>query len=83
MAKKPQQKEKGKPIKGINATRDVNSGAVVFNDQADYQRAQKRKRAGRRLVQQETKTKNLEKQVQSLETQLADALARIETLENA
>ena len=53
--------EKGKPIKGLPAARDLISGAVVFDDQQGYQRAIKRKRSLKNQKDQELKMQRQEK----------------------
>ena len=76
--------EKGKPIKGLPASRDKSTGAVVFNDTAGYQRAIKRKRAGRhtkaqaRLVaKQQAKIIDLEKRLENSEFYMKQVLKDI------
>lgn len=66
--------EKGKPIKGINAKRDPVSGAVVSTDSVGYQKAIKRKRAGRNILLQQRKMATQENRIAALEKQVANIL---------
>jgi hypothetical protein len=74
---KPGNGDKGKPIANYNGFRDPNSGAVINNDTAGYQRAIKRKRAGKRIEQQEMKMREQEKRIASMEEKLDQILARL------
>lgn len=85
MAKQPKkvknpknQGEKGKPIKGIKAKRDPISGAVVSTDNVGYQKAVKRKRAGKNILLQQKKIDNLEKRLASQESKLDQIIALLE-----
>lgn len=62
--------EKGKPIKGLPARRDKNTGAVVFNDTAGYQRAIKRKRSGRHAKAQKALVESQQAKIIDLEKRL-------------
>lgn len=83
------QGEKGKPISGIDAIRDTNSGAVIYNNSLAYQKAVKLKRARRHINNQETKIKGQGKQleksdqrIKKLEKQVQDILKFIGTKPN-
>lgn len=80
--------EKGKPIKGLPARRDKISGAVVFNDTAGYQKAVKRKRAGRNAKSQALLVKtqqdaiaDLQKRLKTSEFQMKKVLKDIKKLQ--
>jgi DNA/RNA-binding domain of Phe-tRNA-synthetase-like protein len=66
--------EKGKPIKGIKATRDPNSGAVVFHDQSGYQRRIKNKRQGKNILLQQKKIEEQERRISAMESKLDQIL---------
>ena len=67
-----QEGEKGKQIKGRFATRDVNSGAVVYNDEAGYQRAVKQRRAGKDMLATKKIVSEQEKRMTKIEQELAN-----------
>lgn len=75
-----QEGEKGKQIKGRFATRDANSGAVVYNDQAGYQKAIKRKRAGKDMVATKNLVSENEKRLTQIEQELANTNFKLDQI---
>jgi len=70
MAKKNKtpKSNKGLKVENEDAVRDSNSGAVVFNDQAKYQQAVRRKRQALTNDINNNEIKTLRKQVAQLTT---------------
>lgn len=64
-------------IKGENAYRDPNSGAVVFNDNEEYKRARARKIQAKKNKDQENRINNLERKMDRVENLLEEILDRI------
>jgi len=68
MAKKKKvvKKDKGAKVKDEDAVRDINSGAIVFNNQAEYQQAVRRKRLNLTNNKNNSELRSLRKQVAAL-----------------
>lgn len=69
--KKKIKKEEIKEVKGLeveneDATRDVNSGAIVFNNQSEYQQAVRRKRQNLTNKKNDSELRTLRKEVANL-----------------
>lgn len=69
--------EKGKPIFGIDAVRDKNSGAVIYTDVAGYQRAVKRKKARKNILLQEQKIINQDQKIKLMEEKIEKMMVLI------
>lgn len=65
--------DKGSKVKGEDAVRDINSGAIVFNNQSAYQQAVRRKRQGMTNKRNDGEIRSLKKDVAKL-TSLVEQL---------
>jgi len=64
--KKAVSKDKGAKVENEDAVRDLNSGAIVFNNQSIYQQAVRRKRQGVTNKKNDSEIRSLQKQVAKL-----------------
>lgn len=65
---------KGTKIKDENAYRDINSGAVIFNNQSEYQQAVRRKRQNITNEKNNSEIRSLQKQVAQLSALVNDMI---------
>lgn len=70
--------DKGKLIIGLDARRDPNSGAVVFKNDAAYQKRVKAKRAGKNILIQQKKIEKQQVQINNIEKKLDQLIALLE-----
>ena len=68
------QEDKGAKVENEDAVRDPNSGAIVFNNQAAYQQAVRRKRQGMTNKKNDGEIRSLQKQVAALSNLVNDLI---------
>lgn len=78
--------EKGSVIRDLPAYRDINSGAVIFNNSSQYQKEKKKKRIYKpmeRIERLERYVRGLVKEVKLHRSEIIALKSRVTTLENA